>query len=74
MSFDYSKLRGRMAERGVTQAQLAEKIGINKATLSVKLNGRYGFVNDEIITICKELGIHTDEISRYFFCSASSES
>lgn len=74
MSFDYSKLRGRMVERGVTQAQLAEKIGINKATLSVKLNGRYGFVTDEILSICKELGIHTEEISNYFFCSISSES
>lgn len=74
MSFDYSKLRGRMAERGVTQAQLAEKIGINKATLSVKLNGRYAFVTDEVLAICKELGIHNDEISEYFFCSKSSES
>ena len=73
MNFDYSKLRGRMTERGFTQAQLADKIGINKATLNVKLNGRYAFATDEILAICKELDIPNDEISKYFFCSRSSE-
>ena len=73
MKFDYSKLRGRMAECGVTQEQLAEKIGINKCTLSVKLNGHYAFGNDEIINICRVLNIPTVSISKYFFCAARSE-
>ena len=73
MKFDYSKLRGKMAERGVTQAQLAEKIGINKCTLNVKMNGQYAFGNDEIIAICKVLGIPHVEISKYFFCPKRSE-
>ena len=73
MKFDYSKLRGKMAERGVTQAQLAEKIGINKCTLNVKMNGQYAFGNDEIISICKVLGIPHVEISKYFFCPKRSE-
>lgn len=73
MKFDYSKLRGKMAERSITQEQLADKIGINKCTLSVKLNGRYAFANDEILAICKVLDIPTDEISKYFFCTESSE-
>ncbi len=71
--FDYSKLRGRMAECGITQAQLAEKIGINKCTLSVKINGQYAFGNDEIIAICKVLDIPHVEISKYFFCPKRSE-
>lgn len=73
MKFDYSKLRGIMAERGITQEQLADKIGINKCTLNVKMNGRYAFANDEILAICKELDIPTHEISKYFFCTESSE-
>ena len=73
MNFDYSKLRGKMTECGFTQAQLADKIGINKATLNVKLNGHYAFATDEILAICKELDIPTDEISKYFFCDKSSE-
>ena len=74
MKFNYSKLRGRIRECETTQAQLAEMIGINKSSLSVKLNGRYAFTNEEILSICKELHIANDEISKYFFCTTSSES
>ena len=74
MKFDYSNLRGKMAQRGITQEQLADKIVINKSTLNVKMNGRYAFANDEILAICKVLDIPTDEISKYFFCTEGSES
>ena len=73
MKFDYSNLRGKMAQRGITQEQLADKIGINKSTLNVKMNGRYAFANDKILAICKVLDIPTDEISKYFFCTEGSE-
>lgn len=73
MKFNYSKLKGRMKECETTQAQLAEMIGINKSSLNVKLNGRYAFTNEEILSICKELHISNNEISKYFFCTSSSE-
>lgn len=67
MKFNYSKLLGRMRECGFTQEQLAIAIGINKGTLSVKLNNRFSFSQEEIIAICKLLNIPISEISDYFY-------
>ena len=67
MKFNYSKLLGRMRECGFTQEQLAKAIGINKATLSAKLNNRFSFTQDEILNICKLLNIHICEIGDYFY-------
>lgn len=67
MKFNYSKLLGRMRECGFTQEQLAKAIGINKATLSAKLNNRFSFSQEEILAICKQLNIHVDEIGAYFY-------
>lgn len=67
MKFNYSKLLGRMRECGFTQEQLAKAIGINKGTLSAKLNNRFSFSQEEILTICKLLNISICEISNYFY-------
>lgn len=68
MRFKHSKLRGRIAECGTTQAQLAAEIGINKSSLSQKLNGNFSFTASEMLAICKALNIPKSEISEYFFC------
>ena len=67
MKFKYSKLLGRMRECGFTQEQLAKAIGINKGTLSVKLNNRFSFSQEEILAICKLLDIPATEIGDYFY-------
>lgn len=67
MEFNYSKLRGRIRECGFTQEKLAEAIGINRATLSAKLNNKNSFTTTEIETIRATLGISEDEICKYFF-------
>ena len=67
MSNNYSKLRGRIKECGYTQDKLAQEIGINKSSLSCKLNGKYDFTSKEIDCICKVLDISNDEIGAYFF-------
>ena len=67
MVFDCSKLRGRIRECGLTQEQLAKAVGINKATLSVKMNGRYAFTANEMISIGEALNIPATEIGNYFF-------
>jgi transcriptional regulator with XRE-family HTH domain len=67
MKFNYSKLLGKMKECGFTQAQLAEAIGINRATLSAKLNNHFSFDQEEILAICKLLNIPASEISDYFY-------
>ena len=67
MKYNYSKLLGKIKECGFTQAKLADAIGINRGTLSAKLNGQYSFSTKEIDSICKELDISNDEIGAYFF-------
>lgn len=67
MKFNYSKLLGRMKECGFTQEQLAKAIGINKATLSAKLNNRFSFSQEEILAICKLLNIPISDIGDYFY-------
>lgn len=67
MKFNYSKLLGRIKECGFTQAILAKAIGINKATLSAKLNNKNVFLITEVTAICKLLDISKHEIGEYFF-------
>lgn len=67
MRFNYSKLRGRMCEMGITQAVLAKEIGINESTLSAKLNGKAYFSTVEIDKICQILNIENGEIGAYFY-------
>ena len=50
-------LRRKMAEAGYNQAELAQKIGISRNTLSAKINGKRPFNTDEILDICNILGI-----------------
>lgn len=67
MKFNYAKLLGKIRECGFTQASLAKAIGINKGTLSAKLNNQNYFLSSEIIAICKVLNIAFKDIPLYFF-------
>lgn len=67
MAFDYSKLLGKIREKGMTQADVAVAIGVNPATLNAKLNGKSSFTSDEIIGLCNCCDIPTTEITAYFF-------
>lgn len=74
MKYNYSKLLGRMRERGISQEQLAKELDKNECTLNSKLNNKFNFKSDEIDAICKVLDIPNIEIGEYFFCTESSES
>lgn len=67
MQFDFSKLLGRIKERGFTQESLAVEIGIAKTTMCLKLNNKAFFTQPEIYAICKALNILPGEIGAYFF-------
>ena len=67
MKYNYSKLLGRIKERGLTQEQLAKLIGKNTSTVSAKLNGQFAFTTVEIDDICRVLDISNNEIGDYFF-------
>jgi transcriptional regulator with XRE-family HTH domain len=67
MQFNYSKLLGRFREYGFTQKDVATHIGVQPATLSLKLNNKAKFTSSEIDAICKLLDIPNEEIGIYFF-------
>ena len=68
MSFDYSKLRGKIREKYGTQGLFADELGISAATLSDKLNEKSDFSHGEITLACDRLGIPYERINEYFFC------
>lgn len=65
--FDYSKLKGKMKEKGLTQEDVAKHINRGKSTFCLKLNNQSLFVQDEISEIIKLLEIPAEEIKEYFF-------
>lgn len=65
--YDYSKLLGRMKEKGYTQEKLALEAGISAATMNLKLGNKRDFKQDEIGAICKILDIAFVDIPAYFF-------
>lgn len=67
LSFDFSRLLGRIKEFGYTQEDVAEFIGVAPGTLNAKLKNKGRFTATEIVAICKMLNISKDEIGLYFF-------
>ena len=49
MSFDYSRLRGKIKQKCRSQAVFAYKMGLTEKTISAKLNGDREWKQGEII-------------------------
>ena len=60
-------LKGRMAEKQITQGALAAEIGISENSLSRKMLGKREFRLSEVISICEVLDI--DNPKDIFFAS-----
>lgn len=67
MTFDYSKLRGRIREVYGKYENLIPKISMSEATLSRKLNGKSYFDSHEILELSDALEIPDEERDLYFF-------
>ena len=67
MSFDYSKLNGRIIEKCGTQANFAKKMGVSERTISLKLNNKTSWKQHEIQKATQVLDFSEDEIQHYFF-------
>ena len=67
MAFNYSKLRGRIIEKFGTQSTFAKYMKMSERTLSLKLNGKIYFVQNEILLACELLELTKDDIQAYFF-------
>lgn len=68
LTWNYSKLRGKIKEVCGTQDVFAEKLGIGRVSLSQRLNNQLEFSQDEIFKSCEILGIKSEDLSLYFFC------
>lgn len=63
--YDYSKLKGKIAEVYGTQGAFAKAMNITKASLSNKLRNKNFFKQDEIVVAMELLSI--DNPTPYFF-------
>lgn len=67
MAYNYSKLNGRIIEMCGTQGRFAELMGLSERTISLKLNNKIMFKQDEITKAAQILEISIEEIQAYFF-------
>lgn len=67
--YNYSRLLGKMKEKGFTQATLAKFIGISDTTLNSKLNNSSEFRQTEMRKILLALGESLDKIEYFFYNS-----
>ena len=65
--YDYSKLLGRIKEKGYTQGEFAEAIGKTHSTFSLRLSGNGNFTQTEMELACEVLDLSKSEIGTYFF-------
>jgi transcriptional regulator with XRE-family HTH domain len=55
-----SKLRGKIGEKNIKYKDLARAMGISAQALNKKMRGVTRFNTDDVINICKALGIDDD--------------
>lgn len=68
MAYDYSKLCGKIIEKFGTYRDFAKAIGIAEYTLSMRLNNKSPWKQDEIENSCEVLGIKkSKDVNAYFF-------
>ena len=69
----YAKLRGKIREVFGNQDKFAEAMEMDKSTLSLKLNNKAPWKDEEIERACLLLGILIEQVHEYFFCRKSWE-
>jgi transcriptional regulator with XRE-family HTH domain len=65
--YKFDKLRGRMSERHVTQADIAKLLGIKECTVSQKLNNHRKIKLNEAKKIAEYLDIPDSEFVSFFY-------
>lgn len=67
MSYNYSKLRGKIIEVYGNYKNFAKDMDISERTLSLKLNSKVFWKQNEIEKALNLLKINKEEMSLYFF-------
>lgn len=65
--YSYGKLRGRLAEMGMSQEELARKIHLSATSLNNKMNGKVQFKQNEMMSILNVIRVPVDQVVDYFF-------
>lgn len=67
MSYNYSKLNGRIVEKCGTQAVFAKRLGLSERSISLKVNNKVPWRQPEMQKAATILGFPETEIQEYFF-------
>jgi hypothetical protein len=67
VGYEYSKLLGRIKEICGSQAVFASRIMLSERAVSLKLNSKRDWKQDEIRRACEILSIEKEDIPQYFF-------
>ena len=67
MSYNYSKLRGRIIEKFGTLGEFSKAMKWSERTNGLKLSGRVEWKQNEIITATRLLDVNSEDIDIYFF-------
>lgn len=67
IAYDYCKLSGKIREVYGKCSAFADAIGLSERSLSLKMNNKVGWKQQEIDQACELLGISALEIGLYFF-------
>lgn len=70
-TYNYSKLRGRIREVFGSEKEFATKLGTSDTAMSLILNNKAQFRQDQIRKSCVLLKITPTKIGDYFFCEES---
>lgn len=65
---NHALLRDTIQDRGIKMSVLADKIGISRQSLHMKLNGERSFDQEEIMAIKINLRLSDEEFMSIFFC------
>lgn len=66
-SFNGDKLKGIIREKHLTQAEISQKLSIDKSTFNSKINGQVLFTQDELAKLIEILELPEDNLKPYFF-------
>ena len=66
---DTKQLKSVMVANGITLNELAEKIGINRSSLSYKINNKVEFTSSEIAKVQKALNMSIEQRDKIFFAN-----
>lgn len=67
MAFDYRKLRGKIVEKYGSQSEFSVAMGLSERTLSLKMNSKVPWKQEEICKATTLLNIPDKDIGKFFF-------